>query len=131
MRDKTQPRVLIVEDEPLILVDLELALSDLGYRVVAKAQDLVDGLILAEKSDVDIAVLDVNLAGLSSSKIADVLLERGVPFLFVTGYTSRGIAPHLRKTLRVAKPFETATLGQALEDLLGTKAAHRDTQGPV
>ncbi len=121
MRNK-RPRVLIVEDEPLVMVDLEDSLTGLGYSVVHKARDLVEGLILAQELDVDVAVLDVNLAGLTSSKIADVLDERGVPFLLVTGYSSGSIPSRLRKISRVSKPFENATLGLALENLLGAQA---------
>jgi CheY-like chemotaxis protein len=86
------------------------------------ARNLVDGLILAQELDLDVAVLDVNLAGLTSTKIADLLDEKGVPFLLVTGYTTSGIPERLRNSLRVGKPFENAELGQALQELLGAKA---------
>ena len=120
--EEKRPRVLIVEDEPLVAVDLESTLTDLGYRVVSKALNLVDGLILAEELDLDAAVLDINLAGLTSSRIADVLDRRGVPFLLVTGYTGAGIPVRLRNSLRIGKPFEESELRHALQDLLGAKA---------
>ncbi|HUR44394.1 MAG TPA: response regulator [Candidatus Saccharimonadales bacterium] len=124
-----RPRVLIVEDEPLVVVDLEDSLTDLGYRVVEKARNLVDGLIFAQELDLDVAVLEVNLAGLTSTKIAELLDEKGVPFLLVTGYTTSGIPERLRNSLRVGKPFENAELGQALQELLGAKApANRSSQ---
>ncbi len=120
--DEKRPRVLIVEDQPLVLADLEDCLTELGYRVINTAQNLVDGLILAQALDLDVAVLDVNLAGLTSSKIADLLDKKGIPFLLVTGYTTAGIPERLRNALRVEKPFENATLGHALQDLLGDTA---------
>lgn len=94
----------------------------MGYDVVDKARDLVQGLILAQDRDLDVAVLDVNLAGLSSAKIADILLERGVPFLLISGYTEAGIPERHRNSLRIAKPYESATLRRALRNLLGEKA---------
>ncbi|MBC8036519.1 MAG: response regulator [Rhizobiales bacterium] len=126
MRDELRPRVLIVEDEPLVLLELEDTLTELGYRVVDSARDLVTGLILAAELDFDVAVLDVNLAGLSSAKIADLLRENGVPFLLITGYTAAGIPERLRSALRVPKPCESSTLSRALGDLLGDKS-HRNT----
>lgn len=122
MIDRERPRALIVEDEPLVLLDLEDTLTQLGYDVVDKARDLVQGLILAQDRDLDVAVLDVNLAGLSSAKIADILLERGVPFLLISGYTEAGIPERHRNSLRIAKPYESATLRRALRNLLGEKA---------
>ncbi len=119
---RERPRALIVEDEPLVLLDLEDTLTDLGYQVVDKARDLVNGLILAGKLELDVAVLDVNLAGLSSGKIADLLQERGVPFLLISGYTEAGIPERHRDSLRIAKPYESATLRRALSNLLGEKA---------
>ena len=122
MIDRERPRALIVEDEPLVLLDLEDTLTQLGYDVVDKARDLVQGLILARESAIDVAVLDVNLAGLSSAKIADLLQERGVPFLLISGYTEAGIPERHRNRLRLAKPYESATLRRALRGLLGAKA---------
>ena len=104
-----RPRVLIVEDEPLVLMELEYTLTDLGYSVV-KAQDLVTALILAQKSEVDVAILDVSLGGVTSEKIADLLQKKGVPFVLVSGYTDEGIPERHRNRLRVAKPFETPVL---------------------
>ncbi len=120
--EERRPRVLIVEDEAMVLVDLEDCLTDLGYRVISKARNLVDGLILAQELDLDVAVLDVNLGGLYCSRIADLLDEKGIPFLLVTGYTAAGIPERLRYALRVEKPFENAVIGHALQDLLGEKA---------
>lgn len=122
MIDRERPRAFIVEDEPLVLLDLEDTLTQLGYEVTHKARDLVQGLILARERDFEVAVLDVNLAGLSSAKIADILQERGVPFLLISGYTEAGIPERHRNSLRLAKPYESVTLRRALRGLLGERA---------
>jgi CheY-like chemotaxis protein len=122
MNDPRRPRALIVEDEPLVLLDLEETLEQLGYLVAGKARDLVNGLILARELDLEVAVLDVNLAGLNSAKIADLLQERSIPFLLISGYTEAGIPERHRNSLRLAKPYESVTLRKALNRLLGEKA---------
>ena len=123
MGSPEKPRALIVEDELLVLLDLEDTLTDLGYVVVAKAPDIEQGLVLAREVELDVAVLDLNLAGTSSAPIADVLSERGVPFVLASGYTEMGIPERHRGCLRIAKPYETATLGRLLRSALGVKAA--------
>lgn len=115
-----RPRVLIVEDEPLVLIELEYTLTDLGYSVVKKAQDLATGLLLAQVPDVDVALLDVNLAGNTSAPIADLLQEKGVPFVLVSGYSEQGIPERLRNNPRITKPFEIDTLTRTLGGITRT-----------
>lgn len=114
-------QALIVEDEPLVLMDLEDRLTAMGYLVVGKAATLDRGRMLARELDIDVALLDVNLAGTNSAAIADELCSRGVPFVFVTGYTKSGIPERYRNCVSVAKPYETESLRQALQFALREK----------
>lgn len=82
-------RVLVVEDEMLIAMDLENALEEAGANVVGLAATLDRALILAERELPDAAVLDVDLKGQDVFPVADALLARGVPFLFHTGHATR------------------------------------------
>ena len=116
-------RALIVEDEALVLMDLEQTLMDLGYEIAGKASDLRRGLELAREKDIDVAVLDVNLAGVNSAAIADELQQRGIPFVFATGYTAAGIPEHHRGSVRIDKPYETAALDRALKQVLTSRSA--------
>lgn len=120
--DQNRPRALIVEDEPLVLMDLEHTLVDLGYLVVGKASDLSRGLEMAKEQEIDVAVLDVNLSGSNSSPIADELHRRGIPFVFASGYTAAGIPERHRESPRVDKPYENTALSRALKQVLGPKA---------
>lgn len=79
-------RVLIVEDEVLIALHLEDMLTEIGHEVVGHASRIESALELADKADVDFAVLDINLAGAESFPVADVLRGRGIPFIFATAY---------------------------------------------
>lgn len=80
--------VLIVEDEGLLALDMEFALIDAGANVLGPVIEVQEGLTLLSKPDVvvDAAILDLDLRGVAAYPIADVLRERGVPFLFHTGH---------------------------------------------
>ncbi len=112
-------RVLIVEDEMLVAMLAEDMLCGLGHFVVAVAGSLARGLVLAETSALDLALLDVNLSGQTSDEIADVLDRRGVPFFFVTGYGVDGVAPRHRGRPVLAKPYDEASLRAAIETTTG------------
>ena len=84
------PRVLVVEDESLLSLELEATLGILGYQVVGPARDLGEALRLAAtEGNLRAAILDVHLGGGERSfPVADLLRLRDVPFIFVTGYGS-------------------------------------------
>lgn len=118
MSTPKQARAFIVEDECLVLVELGLVLEDLGYKVVGSASDLDRGLALARELSFDVAVLDVNLSGRSSVPIADVLLERGIPFVFSSGYTRALLPGRHADRLLVPKPAGPDVLREALQHAL-------------
>jgi DNA-binding NtrC family response regulator len=79
-------RVLVVEDEYLVALEVEGVLTDAGCIVVGPFARVRDALGVAEVEAVDVALLDVNVAGEVVFPVAHLLEERGTPFLFVTGY---------------------------------------------
>jgi hypothetical protein len=83
--------VLVVEDESLIAMLIEDALAELNCTVVAVASSLRDALDKASSMDFDVAIFDVNLNGSPSYPIAELLVRRGIPFIFSTG-----VWPHWR-----------------------------------
>lgn len=107
-------RVLIVEDEMLIAMHIEDMLAELGFEVVGPATRLQKALEIARKEDFGLAVLDVNLASERSFPVADVLRERGIPFIFVTGYGSPGLIDDYKGATTLQKPLELRQLKQAL-----------------
>ena len=107
-------RVLVVEDEVLLALTLEDHLREDGWTVVGPYHDLQTALAAAGVEPVDCAILDVNLNGEMVFPLAEALLGRAVPFLFVTGYAPGNLPEHLRGVPRVAKPYEGAALMQAL-----------------
>ena len=110
-------RILVVEDEMLVSMNIEDMLLELGHEVAGLASRLGPALALAGESRFDAAMLDVNLAGEPSFPVADLLAERGIPFLFATGYGRAGIDERFRSSPILQKPFRTAELGAALAAL--------------
>lgn len=113
--------VLLVEDNMIIAMDGEDALRDLGADVttaasVARAREAI------EQQPIDLAVLDFNLGAETSMPVADLLVERGIPFLFATGYGDGLELPdRFAGVTLVKKPYSGATLAQAMTPLVGGK----------
>ena len=107
-------RVLVVEDEPMIRLLLDDRLSDLGYTMAAEAGRLDEALSVASRGQFDVAILDVNLNGQPITPVVDVLVSRGVPFVFVSGYARRGIPEGLGQIPLLQKPFQVEGLARAL-----------------
>ena len=106
-------RVLVVEDELMIRMLLEGMLTDLGHTVAAEAGGIDEAVALAKKETFDVAVLDVNLNGHPVTPVVEILVERGVPFLFASGYGLRGVPEAYRAIPTLQKPFQADALAQA------------------
>lgn len=105
-REAKRVRILVVEDEPLVALQLQSDLESDGHQVVGPAGDLAEGIALAQQEDIDAAFVDVSLGEDTSAEIADQLLARRIPFVFATGYTDVRMLPeHLRSVPRLAKPY--------------------------
>ncbi|HXW49189.1 MAG TPA: response regulator [Xanthobacteraceae bacterium] len=108
-------RVLVVEDELMIRLLLEGMLTDLGHTVAAEAGGIDEAIALAKKGTFDVAVLDVNLNGHPVTPVVEVLVERGVPFIFASGYGQRGLPEAYRAIPTLQKPFQSDALARAIE----------------
>jgi CheY-like chemotaxis protein len=107
-------RVMVVEDETLVALLLEDMLSALGHEVVGTAMRLPQALELATTCNADLAILDINLAGLKSFPVADMLTRRGMPFVFATGYGRAGLEPPYDSEMVIKKPFGPRELETAI-----------------
>jgi CheY-like chemotaxis protein len=110
-------RVLVVEDEMMVSMLIEDMLTDLGCTVVGPASRLDEAIELAKASELDCAVLDVNLGGQPIFPLADLLRERGRPFAFATGYGDAGLREVDKGTPVLQKPFREGDLARVLGEL--------------
>lgn len=84
-----QRKLLVVEDEVLVAMQMAMLMENLGWSIVGPASSLKEAdQLLADEEEIDFAILDVNLRGESVFPIAETLHQRGVPILFHTGYDS-------------------------------------------
>lgn len=88
-------RILIVEDEALLAFELQLVFEDEGAVVIGPAMSLLQALDLVAHTEIDAALLDVDLAGDDVYPIAELLLQREVPFAFHTGHGSHAALTQL------------------------------------
>lgn len=96
----------------------ENMLSELGYEVSISVTTLEAGLQAATGECFELAVLDINLRGVMSFPIADILIERGTPFNFTSGYVAQGFDPRYSKIPALQKPFTVESLAQILSRAL-------------
>ena len=110
-------RVLVVEDETLVLLMIEDMLTDLGCESVTTAATVDQALALIDAQVFDAAMLDMNLGGDTSQSVAEALIARGVPFVYSTGNTGRKSQDvhHDRPVLK--KPFKYEELVEILARL--------------
>jgi CheY-like chemotaxis protein len=119
-------RVLVVEDEPMVLLALQATLADFGCEVAGAAARLQPALELARGLSFDIAVLDIDLGGARIDPVAEAIAARGLPVVFVTGY-GRDAAPRQVPAPVLEKPCEASDLQRALQDALA--ARHEEPSG--
>lgn len=118
--------VLLVEDEPLIALELQSLLADEGALVVGPGRDLDESLRLARSNGVSAALLDVRLGGETVAPIAEALSERGVPFAFYTGQTETDEVRACWPGAPVlAKPAPSRQVVAVIRALCASRHAHR------
>lgn len=108
-------RVLIVEDEYLLAEDLRLTLERFGAEVVGPVPSVGEAMAtVADHPELDGAVLDMNLRGTMVFPVADLLVARGVPFFFTTGYSLSALPDRFASVQRFDKPFDPDLVAEAL-----------------
>ena len=111
----TGRRILIIEDEAIVAESLVLALRTMGEDVAGMAATVEQALTLIDStSDVDGALLDINLRGVRAYSVADRLMARGLPFIFTTGYSTPIIPEVYRHVPVLQKPFDLEEVLSAL-----------------
>lgn len=111
-------RILVVEDELIILMMIEGMLSDLGCSSVVSASSIDKALALVAGEKFDIAMLDMNLGGSDSDAVAEALERHSVPFVYCTGNRAGNDAKGDLDRPVLRKPFSDKELAAALSRLI-------------
>ena len=133
---ETGNRILLVEDEILVAMMMRDILTDLGFSVVGPFSRLSEAMVAAVHEDIDAGIIDVNLGGEFVYPVAEVLLARDIPFIFVTGYGVESIDARFASAPVIKKPvqrqvLQTIFLPECEEAVaFGTFAARRRGNAP-
>ncbi len=117
------PRILVVDDEPLIAMMLTDWLAEQGVETAGPAHTVAQALSVIDAIKIDAAVLDISLGDDDCYAVADMLASRGIPFAFATGHSSDSLAERFKGVATVTKPFDFEVVRQAISRLLGRPAA--------
>lgn len=113
-------RVLVLEDDAILLMELETILTEAGAEIVGLCRTVSEALALAAQSGVTCAILDVRLRQETVAPVARQLARRGTPFAFYTGQVENdpALAEWSDRKI-VAKPAQATTIVAALAESLG------------
>jgi PAS domain S-box-containing protein len=115
-------RIAVIEDEPLIAMELEAELTAIGCNVAGLAATVEKARRVIEEGRFDAALLDANLGGHAVDELAAALTAKGIPFAFATGYGREALPPGFRDAIVLTKPFGSDQLLNALKALLGPRS---------
>jgi CheY-like chemotaxis protein len=111
-------RILLVEDQLLVALETSTMIERFGAVVVGPYARVPAASVALRSQPVDAAILDINVAGVQTFAIADELQQRGVPFVFCTGYGRDILPPRFTDAPLVEKPVVSAALIAALLGVL-------------
>jgi CheY-like chemotaxis protein len=114
-------RVLVVEDETLVLMMIEAMLADLGCESITTAGTVDKALALIDAQIFDVAMLDMNLKGNAGHSVAQALVACGVPFLYATGNNGHEMRDGYLNRPVLKKPFKEEEMGETLRRLLSDR----------
>ncbi|EJT00971.1 helix-turn-helix domain-containing protein [Rhizobium sp. CCGE 510] len=115
--DKPARVALVVEDDYVLASDLASKLSEVGMKIIGPAPNVQQALKFIEDfSQIDVAILDINLRGTMVFPVADELSKRNIPFFFATGYSRDVVPPRFADRIFVEKPLDKNAIYGAISD---------------
>ena len=109
-------RILLVEDEFLVALEVEDVLQTMGCAVLGPFAKLSKAIDAAHSAEMDGAILDINLNGDMVYPLAEYLMSKTIPFVFLTGYTAADLPEKYRRFRRLQKPLDAGLLRGVLLD---------------
>jgi DNA-binding response OmpR family regulator len=113
--------VFILEDEPILALEIEDHLRSAGFQVAGVAGSVAQALRDLQTMRFDVGVLDANLRGESSGKVAAALVDLDTPFFCISGYGRDALPPDLADAPLLPKPFTRDQLVGAVRSLLSER----------
>jgi two-component sensor histidine kinase/CheY-like chemotaxis protein len=121
--------VLIVEDEPLISMEMSTTLQNAGFEVIGPAAKVADALALIDGTGCDLAVLDINLGQETTERVAEHLRKAGIPFVTVSGYAFDQVPAIFHTQPMLSKPVRAELLVRTVTRRLEGRNSHRYATG--
>jgi PAS domain S-box-containing protein len=115
-------RILVIEDEPLVSMEIEACLSEAGAAIAGPAGTVARARQLIESETFDGALVDANLGGETTDEIAVALTAKGIPYLFLTGYGRESLPDAFREAAVIEKPFTREQLVAAARRLFQARS---------
>ena len=115
--------VFLVEDEVMIRMMVADMLEELGHSIAGEAGEIGQAIRLAQSTEFDLAILDVNVNGHMITPVAELIQARNLPFIFATGYGVAGVPAEYRDRPTLQKPFLTEKLAEMISRTLDVSAA--------
>jgi two-component SAPR family response regulator len=112
-------RVLVIEDESMLVMLVQDMLAEMGCDVVGVASRFNDAMEKTKSLSYDVAILDINLNGCQSFPIAEALVERGRAFVFATGYDAGSLPAPFDQFPVLQKPFQQHDLERVIGVAIG------------
>lgn len=113
-------KVLIVEDDVLIAMDLEDELTDRGFAVTACVTTVAQARDAIEAAPPDVAILDMHLKSETTFDLAGALQSRGVPYIFVSGNEVSALPAHLQSCPILTKPVHMDDIAALIDRIAKT-----------
>ena len=121
MKDAKNLRILVVEDETIIAMDLQDMLEDAGYKVIGPVGTVGDALDILDREQPDLALLDVNLGGEEVFRVASRLAGKNARIIFLTGDSGQRLPEEHRHRPLIAKPFLPRTVLDAIQRIQASR----------
>ena len=115
--------VFLVEDEVMIRMMVADMLEELGHSIAGEAGEIGHAIKLAQSTEFELAILDVNVNGHMITPVAELIKARNLPFIFATGYGAAGVPAEYRDQPTLQKPFLIEKLGKMIHRTLDVSAA--------
>jgi CheY-like chemotaxis protein len=119
---ESMPRILVVDDEPLIAMMVEEWLSELKCHTVGPAHSVTNALALIRSDQVDAAILDVSLGSEKFYPIADALSANRIPFALATGRLSADVEQRFKDVPVLMKPYDFDSMRFVVNKLINGEA---------